>query len=36
MDAMVVARGTKSRTLHTTTGCMNMAAAAESASNSSL
>ena len=34
--AMVVARGTKSRTLYTTAGCMNIAAVAESASNSSL
>ena len=33
---MVVARGIKSRTLYTTTGCMNMAVVAESASNSSL
>ena len=34
--AMVVARDTKSGTLYTTTGCMNMAAFAEGASNSSL
>ena len=34
--AMVVARGTKSRTLYTTTGCMNISTVAESASNSSL
>ena len=33
---MVVARGTKSGTLYTTAGCMNMAAVAESASNSNL
>ena len=32
----VVARDTKSRTLYTTTGCMNIAAVAESASHSSL
>ena len=32
----MVARGSKSRTLYTTAGCMNIAAAAESASNSSL
>ena len=34
--AMVVARGTKSGTLYTTTRCMNMVDVAESASNSSL
>ena len=34
--AMVVARGTKSGTLYTTIGCMNIAAVAESASNLSL
>ena len=34
--AMVVARGTKSGTLYTTAECINMTAAAESASNSSL
>ena len=34
--AMVVARGTKSETLYTTAGCMNIAVVAESASNSSL
>ena len=34
--AMVVARGTKSGTLYTTAGCRNVAAVAESASNSSL
>ena len=34
--AMVVARGTKSGTLYITTECINMTAAAESASNSSL
>ena len=34
--ATVVARGSKSGTLYTTTGCMNIAAVAESASNSSL
>ena len=34
--AMVVACGSKSRTLYTTVGCMNIAVAAESASNSSL
>ena len=33
---MVVARGTKYGTLYTVAGCMNMAAVAESASNSSL
>ena len=33
---MVVARGTKFGTLYTTLGCMNMAAVAESDSNSSL
>ena len=33
---MVVACDTKSGTLHTTAGCMNMAYVAESASNSSL
>ena len=33
---MVVVRGTKSKTLYTTVGCMNMVAVAESASNSSL
>ena len=33
---MVVARGLKSGTLYTTAGCMNIAAVAESASNSSL
>ena len=34
--AVVVARDTKSGTLYTTVGCMNIAAIAESASNSSL
>ena len=34
--ATVVARGSKSGTLYTTAGCMNIAAVAESASNSSL
>ena len=34
--AKVVARGSKSGTLYTTAGCMNIAAVAESASNSSL
>ena len=34
--AMVVARGTKSRTLYTTAGCINMAAVAEGASCSCL
>ena len=34
--AIVVARGTKSGTLYTTAGCMNMVDVAESASNSSL
>ena len=34
--ATVVERGTKSGTLYTTAGCMNMVAVAESASNSSL
>ena len=33
---MVVARDTKSRTLYTTAGCMNITAVAKSASNSSL
>ena len=33
---MVVAHGTKSRTLYTTIGCMNMVVVAKSASNSSL
>ena len=33
---MVVARYTKSGTLYTTAGCINMAAVVESASNSSL
>ena len=35
-SAMEVARGTKSGTLYTTAGCMNRAAVAESASNSSI
>ena len=34
--AMVVARGTKSGTLYTTAGCINMAAVAEGASGSCL
>ena len=34
--AMVVARGTKSGTLYTTVGCVNIVVVAESASNSSL
>ena len=34
--ATIVARGSKSGTLYTTVGCMNIAAIAESASNSSL
>ena len=34
--ATVVARGSKSGTLYTTAGCMNIAVVAESASNSSL
>ena len=33
---MVVARGTKSGTLYTTAGCINIATVAESASNTSL
>ena len=35
-DAMVVARGTKSGTLYTTAGCINMAPVAEGASSSCL
>ena len=35
-SAMVIARDTKSRTLYTTTGCINMTTIAERASNSSL
>ena len=34
--AMMVACGTKSGTLYTTAGCLNIASVAESASNSSL